>query len=439
MERLIIHEKLKEYVKSIKRSMHALAFSWKIKIEILDNTGIEPENGKSAPRFQAPSVKLKQPEESIDVLIEAGSYEKALEILSQFLDQDPGHREAADKIGKLENWLRMKKQIRESDNYSTAVDLLEKLTLEVPAGAGQQQLLDQLNQLKTKWQLEIEGLQRELDETRDLKKKSPVLEQLIKIAPPEMKEDFIRRKKENDKKIQKEQTFLVVFLLGISLAAIAALLVFSVIIPGIYCSKNIKNIEEIINSNPEQAKLIIENIEQKCDSEKIAALKELAEEKTREKRSQPLIDEARKWAEKNNFERAFAAIDRIKKEIYKGISPPQWVKQVQEQIKNKASHYYLEQARGGGDPGEKYINYHKASKYSPHDESFLTEMSTYLEKNKDKVLKSLKRELKALLENKTLERSECERAKYLKELCIKIKPTDMEVLALNEEIYERCK
>lgn len=439
---MILHEKLKEYVKGIKKSMHALTFPWKLRIETLDNTGFESENGTLDLRFQPPPVKVKQPEESIDVLIEAGSYEKALEILSQFLEQEPTHREAANKIGKLENWLHMKKQIQENqqdNNYGTAVDLLEKLTLEVPAGAGQQQLLNQLNQLKTKWQQEIEALQRELDETRNLKKKSQVLEQLIKIAPPEMKEEFILRKKENDKKIQKEQTFLVVFLLGISLVAIAASLIFFVIIPRIYCSKNIKNIEEIINSNPEQAKSIIENIEQKCDSEKIAALKELAEEKTREKQGQPFVEEARKWAEKNNFEKAFAAIDRIKKEIYKGISPPKWINEVQEQIKNKASHDYLEQARKGSEPGNKYINYHKASQYSPHDESLVTEMNTYLEKNKDKVLKSLKRELKALLENKTLERSECEKAKYLKELCLKIKPTDMEVLALNEEIYQRCK
>lgn len=427
---ILYTEGYNKFERSLKDCFNTFNFPWKL--EINESSHLPPP--------PPPPPPPDNQSQTINHLIEAGSYEDALKVLKKIHRKSPADEDVAKKIGKVKNWLELKAEFKEAAQnlkYETAADIIDKLTTNVPPGDGKEKLLLEQNEFKKEWQRELDGKYTQLRETKKLEKKILIIEELIEIVPAHEIEELTRQKEKYriliENRHEREKNKNKVFLAAIIVAAIIIIVIafyFLKMKPDAAFRKEINHAESIIDTKPEKALPLIETLQRKNDIEELKRLKEKAIYNIKIKKCDRYLREAKDYAEQKHFDKMSATLAKIREE-FEGITIPQSIKKKEDQLKQKASHYYLDKARIATNPGEKFIHYHTASLNTPYDSSLLKEIKDFREQKTEPILR-------ALLQ-KAGNESNCTKALKLIALCMKVKATDPRVLALRERIHLRCK
>lgn len=442
MENLSLDIRFDAWQMGIRETFMKSGFPWHLKVEI---PGIQGADEPGPPGFKPPPAT--SPMDSARRLIEAGAYKEALEILGRVIKEEPACIEAAEWIGKLSNWLHIQEEITikiDAKDYEMAVERLNTLTLDMPAGAGKEEVMRGLEELKLKWSNEIEILRAELNKVKDLKRKNLILEQLREISPLSEKVEISNEIEDNNRRIEKirenrrrlRTLFSTILIGGAGMVAIALVFLLTVL-PGLKCRHYYNVIEEKMAADPQAALQLIENIKDGCDAGKTIALSEKAHYQVRFNESETLFKNAFALADEHEFEKSLGITDKIK-DIWMGLPLPAPLKEKERKLKDMAAAYYLQRARAESEPGKRFIYYHQALSCSVLSREVQAEIDLYLKNNNKSILRSL-----VDIAGKELMRLDrdidCQRVKFLTQLCGKIDPTDPGVITLIERTYRRCR
>ena len=429
MERLTLYTSYKKCLDGLKKSINADSFPWKLTVK-------EHTEKEAAPPETAPE-EPEAPTQSIEALIEAGSYRDALEIAGDLLHREPSNQYAAETVGQLKNRIKMEEEIEqklERNDYEGAIILLEKLSLEIPVGEKKDRLIIKLNETKETWTKKIAVLQGKLETTENFSEKLKTYNTLIEIAPPKQARDYSRQRQRllNVQKI-KDARFRIVVLV-ISIIAGAAIIFFAFFQPEMTYQDRLKAVEASLESDPEQALVWIEESQRAKDRTELRELKKKALYQVKLADSQPIIDRAFAYAGENNFDAAFKEFNRVKIEVFQGTALPQSIREREEELRRKASVYYLDRARMVGDRGEKFVYYQKALGYFSKDPALLNEVDEFLDRNRGVILSSLLGKAE-----KAYNGDNCKEARYFINLCLKVSRMDRGVHSLRERIEQKCR
>jgi flagellar basal body-associated protein FliL len=410
--------------------MNADSFPWKITVK-------EHSEVETVPPETAVPKESETPTQSIEALIEAGSYRDALEIAGELLHQEPSNQYAAETVGRLKNWIKLEEEIGqklETNDYEGAIILLEKLSLEIPVGEKKDRLIIKLNEVKETWTKKISVLQAKLETSQDFSEKLKAYNSLIEIAPPKQAKDLSRERQRllNRQKI-KDVRFRIVVLL-ITIIAGAAIIFFAFFQPEMAYRDRLKAIKASLESEPGQALVWIEELQRTKDRPELRELKKKALYQVKLADSQPIIDRAFAYAGENNFDAAFQEFNRVKIEVFQGTALPQSIREREEELRRKASAYYLNRARKAGEKGEKFIYYDRALGYFSKDSAILNEVDEFLDRNRDVILSSLLGKAE-----KAYNGNNCKEARYFIDLCLKVSRVDRRVHSLRERIEQKCR
>lgn len=430
MERLKLYTNYKQCLDGLKKSMNADSFPWKITVkEHTEKEAVPPE-----------TVVPKEPEtptQSIEALIEAGSYRDALEIAEDLLHREPVNQYAAETVGQLKNWIKLEEEIEQklgTNNYEGAILLLEKLSLEIPVGEKKDRLFIKLNEVKETWTKKISVLQGKLETSQDFSEKLKAYDALIEIAPPKQAKDLSRERQRflNRQKL-KDARFKIVVLL-ITIIAGASIIFFAFFQPEMAYQDRLKDIKANLESEPGRALVWIEELQRTKDRPELRELKKKALYQVKLADSQPIIDRAFAYAGEKNFDAAFQEFNRVKIEVFQGTALPQSIREREDELRRKASGYYLERARKASEKGEKFIHYDKALEYFSKDPAILNEVDEFLDRNREVILSSLLGKAE-----KAYNGDNCKEARYFIDLCLKVSRMDRGVHSLRERIEQKCR
>jgi flagellar basal body-associated protein FliL len=429
VERLTIYTNYKKCLDGLKQSMNADSFPWKITVK-------EHKEVEAVPPETVPE-ELETPTQSIEALIEAGSYRDALDIVLDLLHGEPSNQYAAETVGQLKNLIKTEEEIEqklENNDYEGAILLLEKLSLEIPVGEKKDRLIIKLNEVKETWMKKIAVLQGKLETSQDFSEKLEAYDTLIEIAPPKQAKDLSRERQRflNRQKLKDVRFKIVVLVLFI--IAGAAIIFFAFFQPEMAYQDRLKAIKASLESDPGQALVWIEELQRTKDRPELRELKKKALYQVKLMDSQPIIDRAFAYAGENNFDAAFQEFNRVKIEVFQGTALPQSIREREEELRRKASAYYLERARMAGEKGEKFIYYQKALEYFSKGSAILNEVDEFLDRNRDGILSSLLGKAE-----KAYNRNNCKEARYFIDLCLKVSRMDRGVHSLRERIEQKCR
>jgi len=428
VERLTIYTDYKLCLDGLKQSMNADSFPWKITVK--EHTEVEVVPPETIPE------EPETPTQSIEALIEAGSYRDALEIARDLLHREPSNQYAAETVGELQSWIKTEEEIEqklENNDYEGAILLLEKLSLEIPVGEKKDRLILKLNEVKETWTKKIAVLQGKLETSRDFSEKLKAYDALIEIAPPKQAKELSReRQRFLNRQRLKDVRFKIVVLL-ITIIAGAAIIFFAFFQPEMAYQDRLKDIKASLESEPGRALVWIEELQRTKDRPELRELKNKALYQVKLADSQPIIDRAFVYAGENNFDAAFKEFNRVKIEVFQGTALPQSIREREEELRRKASVYYLDRARKAGENGEKFIYYQKAMEYFSKDPAILNEVDEFLDGNRDDILSSLLGKAE-----KAFNGDNCKEARYFIDLCLKVSRMDRGVHSLRERIEQKC-
>jgi hypothetical protein len=410
--------------------MNADSFPWKITVK--EHTEVE-----TAPPVTVVPEEPETPTQSIAALIEAGSYREALEIAGDLLHREPSNQYAAENVGQLKNWIKMEEEIDqklETNDYEGAIILLEKLSLEIPVGEKKDRLIIKINEVKETWTKKIAVLQAKLETSQDFSEKIKAYNALIEIAPPKQAKDLSRERQRllNRQKI-KDFRFKIVVLL-ITIIAGAAIIFFAFFQPEMAYQDRIQDIKASLKSEPGQALVWIEELQRTKDRPELRELKKKVLYQVKLTDSQPIIDRAFAYAGEKEFDAAFQEFNRVKVEVFQGTALPQSIREREEELRRKASGYYLERARMVGEKGEKFIYYDRSLGYFSKDSVLLNEVDEFLDGNREVILSSLLGKAE-----KAYNGDNCKEARYFIDLCLKVSRMDRGVHSLRERIEQKCR
>jgi hypothetical protein len=430
VEHLTIYTDYKQCLDGLKQSMNADSFPWKITVrEHTEEEAVPPE-------AEVPA-EPGTPTQSIEALIEAGSYRDALEIAGDLLHREPSNQYAAETVGQLKNWVKMEEEIEqklETNDYEGAIILLEKLSLEIPIGEKKDRLLHKLNEVKETWAKKIAVLQGKLETSQDFSEKLKAYDALIDIAPPKQTKELSReRQRFLNRQRLKDARFRIVVLL-ITIIAGAAIIFFAFFQPEMAYQDRLRAVQASLESEPGQALVWIEELQRTKDRPELRELKKKAFYQVKLMDSQPIIDRAFAYAGENNFDAAFQEFNRVKIEVFQGTALPQSIREREEELRRKASAYYLERARRAGEKGEKFIHYQKALEYFSKGSAILNEVDEFLDRNRDGILSSLLGKAERAYNG-----DNCKEARYFIDLCLKVSRMDRRVHSLRERIEQKCR
>lgn len=445
---LVLYIDHRQFIEEVKESISGFNFPWELTIrDIKEEDKLTPGDQPQETAAALAAEKARQEEKenlhrSADTLIEAGSFEKALKILNNLLNQDPQDTRAAEKVGQLESWLETEHVINLKINkkdYENAIQLLEDLSLRVPVGEGQQRLLTRLNELKRERVKELENLEDQLNHTTEISRKLDIIEDILGIAPEEIGRTFIdkrealinalekRRRKERKRKEKTRKRKL-----RAAYAAIIALFIGLFVYPPVKEMISMNFIKKNIETDPGKVlPLIIRKLETK-DTETLRILKEKAEYSIKVNKSEEMIQEAYELTLLNKYEQALTILADVK-EIFEGRALPQFVIEAEKDIKTRAAKYNLDLARKETGIMQKYLYYARARDYAVRKTAINKEMKEFEKNNKNELLKYLLKEASAALTGE-----KCEQARYLIRLCFQIEPNNRNVLELREKIHSQC-
>lgn len=410
--------------------MNADSFPWKITVK--EHMGVE-----AVPAETVVPEEPETPTQSIEALIEAGSYRDALEIAQDLLHREPSNQYAAETVGQLKNWIKLEEEIDqklETNDYEGAIILLEKLSLEIPVGEKKDRLIIKLNEVKETWTKKIAVMQGKLETSQDFSEKLKAYDTLIEIAPSKQTKDFSRERQRflNQQKLKDARFRIVVLLLFI--IAGAAVIFFAFFQPEMAYQDRLEAVKASLESDPKRALVWIEDLQRTKDRPELRELKKKALYQVKLTDSQPIIDKAFAYARENNFDAAFREFNRVKIEVFQGTALPQSIREREEELRRKASEYYLERARGAGEKGEKFIYYQKALGYFSKDSVRLNELDVFLDRNRDGILSSLLGKAE-----KAFNGNNCKEARYFIDLCLEVSRMDKGVHSLREKIEQKCR
>ncbi|MCI0471692.1 MAG: hypothetical protein L0Y73_08550, partial [Candidatus Aminicenantes bacterium] len=384
MENLSLNIQFESWQKGVRESFIKGGFTWRITVEIPDIKSTDRESEIQPKPVTSPMYAAHR-------LIEAGAYKEASDILERLIKEDPSQADAAEWLGKTRNWLQLKKEAAEkiaAKEYETAIERLNSLTLVIPAGAGKEEVMRDLDELKLKWSKEIEILRSEADKTRDLKKKNLILKQLREISPIGEEAEISNEIEDNNRRIEKikehkrrSRALVSIILIGSASLAAITLVFLLTILPGIKCRHYYKLIEEKIVNDPPAALKLIDKIKGGCDAAKTIALTEKANYQVRLNQGETLFRDAFALTDKNEFEEALDITEKIK-DTWRGLPLPQSLKEKERRLKDMAAHYYLEKANAEPEPGKRYIYYNQALLYARQPGNIQVEIDNYLAGNR---------------------------------------------------------
>jgi hypothetical protein len=430
VERLTLYTNYKKCLDGLKKSISADSFPWKLSVR-------EHKEEEAAPPETVVPEGPETPTQSIAALIEAGSYRDALEIARDLLHREPSDQYAAETVGRLKNWIKLEEEIEQklgTNDYEGAILLLEKLSLEIPVGEKKDRLIIKLNEVKETWTKKIAVLQAKLETSQDFSEKLKAYDALIEIATPKQAKDLSRERQRflNRQKL-KDVRFKIVVLL-ITIIAGAAIIFFAFFQPEMVYQDRLKDIKASLESEPGQALVWIEKLQRTKDRPELRELKKKALYQVKLTESQPIIDKAFVYAEENDFDAAFQEFNRVKIEVFQGTALPQSIREREEELRHKASAYYLNRARIAAEKGEKFIYYQKALEYFSKDSVILNEVEEFLDRNREVILSSLLGKAE-----KAFNGDNCKEARYFIDMCLKVSRMDREVHSLREKIEQKCR
>lgn len=429
MERLTLYTNYKQCLDGLKKSINADSFPWKLSVK-------EHTEKEAAPPETVPE-ELETPTQSIEALIEAGSYRDALEIAKDLLHREPSNQYAAETLGRLKNWIKIEEEIEQklgTNDYEGAIILLEKLSLEIPVGEKKDRLIIKLNEVKETWTKKIAVLQAKLETSQDFSEKLKAYNALIEIVPPKQAKDLSReRQRFLNRQKHKDARFRIVVLVLFIIAG-AAIIFFAFFQPEMAYQDRLKAINASLESEPGRALGWIEELQRTKDRTELRELKKKALYQVKLADSQPIIDRAFAYAGENNFDAAFQEFNRVKTEVFQGTALPQSIREREEELRRKASEYYLDRARMVGDKGEKFIYYDKALEYFSKDPAILSELDEFLDRNREIILSSLLGKAE-----KAYNADNCKEARYFIDLCLKVSRMDRGIHSLRERIEQKCR
>lgn len=431
MEQLILYIEYDRWISGVKSSLDTLNFQWTLTYNVNPETPPPPP-----PPEPEPEPPMEDTRKNIEDLVERGLYKDALEKVKELRAQELLITYAAEREAQLKNWLKIKEETgkkREENHYQEALELMEALILDVPAGRGKSQLLMDLKEIKDEWTKAIEKLLVRIETSEELSEKLQAYDILIKISPPEMAREYALKREKLLKQEKTTKTKVKIVLLSISITVVFSILFFAVILPDIKYTSDVKSVREMLKSDPEKALVLLEELMRKKDRPELRRLYEMINLKIKSNKSDIIIAGAFKYADRGNFEAAFQEFERIK-EIFMVEARPQHLISKEKELRQKAKAYYLEKVRMTNDPGEKFIHYNKAAVYSSNDSAVFAEMNKFLNSERSAILSSLLQ--KARMANQT---ADCKKAKEIIALCIKVDMANAQVHALRQRIEADCK
>ena len=140
------------------------------------------------------------------------------------------------------------------------------------------------------------------------------------------------------------------------------------------------------------------------------------------------------YAGENNFDAAFQEFNRVKLEVFQGTALPQAIREREEELRRKASAYYLNHARMADEKGQKFIYYQKALEYFSKGSVLLNEVDEFLDRNREVILSSLLGKAE-----KAYNGDNCKEARYFIDLCLRVSRMDRGVHSLRERIEQKCR
>ena len=369
-----------------------------------------------------------------EVMVKSGELNEAMELLQSTFSADPGFEYAKDWLGKLKKWCALKEDagdhLRES-KYHLGVDMLEKLAKELPDGEGRQQMVGHAENARKNWVKELENLQGQYRQTKELPDRIRILDQLIKIAPAGTVEKVSVERQNLVQLRSKRRKRSLLLGLGGTVAVVGGLAFLFLILPGMRYNSALQEAEAKIEKLPQAALEELQGLQRQDDTEKVRRLIEKAEFETRAQQSREILGEMDKLMASGNFELAEANLGRVKQEVYKGMSLPDAVMEKEREFRSRAADHFMKQAASSSDPSQQYIDLLMAQRFSASSSEVSRAISDLLVRSGDAVLNGIMSRAETT--------SDCPRAKELLEMAMRIKAADPRLLALRERIYRRCR
>lgn len=369
-----------------------------------------------------------------EVMIKGGELKDAVDLLQDTFTSDPGFEYAREWLGKVKKWHSMQAEAEErieGGEYHLGVDLMETLAKELPAGEGRQQMIARAENSRKAWVKELENLQGQYRQTKELPQRIRILDQLIKIAPAGTVEKISVERQNLVLRRSKQRSRALILGLGGTVAVVGGLAFLFLILPGMRYGSALNSAEAKIGNSPQAALEELQMLQRQDDTEKVRRLIEKAEFEVRAQGSRDVLTEMDKLMAAGNFELAEANLARVKQEIYKGMALPDMVLEKEREFRSKAADHFMKQASGGNDPSQQYIDLLMAKRFSASSSEVSRAISDLLVRSGEAVLNGIMSRAETT--------GDCPRAKELLEMAMRIKAADPRLLALRERIYRRCR